>query len=69
MNDKLDKVKNIPHIFALDIGLLLISIKIIYSLTQQARVNHYQFWILTTLEWRLHDINSEIKKLKRLFDN
>lgn len=60
---------SIPHIFALDIGLLLISIKIIYSLTQQARVNHYKFWILATLEWRPHDINSEIKKLKKLFEN
>lgn len=57
-------IESIPHIVALDIGVLLISIKIIYSLMQQARVNHYQFWILTTLEWRLHNITSDLKELK-----
>ncbi len=58
-------IKSIPHIFMLDFGVLLISIKIIYSLTRQAKVNHYQFWILATLEWRLHDIDSSLKELKK----
>jgi len=32
---------------------------------KQARVNHYQFWILATLEWRLYYLNSDIKEIKR----
>ena len=35
------------------------------ELNKQARVNHYQFWLLATLEWRLHDLNSDIKEIKR----
>lgn len=62
-------VESIPHIVALDLGLLLISIKIIYSLMQQARVNHYQFWILATLEWRLHDLTSDIKNIRNNLEN
>lgn len=61
-------VEAIPHMYAVDFGILLISIKIIYSLTQQAKVNHYQFWILATLEWRLHDISSELNELKENFN-
>ncbi len=28
---------------------------------KQARVNHFEFWILSSLEWRLDQIMKEIK--------
>jgi hypothetical protein len=30
----------------------------------QARVNHFQLWILSSLEWRLNEVVKEIDKVK-----
>jgi len=59
----------VTRLITIEIGVLLISIKIIYSLSNEARVNHFEFWILSTIEWRLHDLANKVEELgKRLED-
>ena len=41
-----------------------LSMKLIYLIHNQARVNHFQLWILSSLEWRLDEIYKEIKTSK-----
>lgn len=40
----------------IEIGITLISIKIIYLLHSYSRQMHFMFWILSSLEWRLNEI-------------
>lgn len=49
--------------FMIEVGILLLSVKLIYFLESHMRLNHFQFWILSSLEWRLDQMD---KKLKRL---
>ncbi len=49
----------------IDVGLLLLSLKLAYHLHTEARVNHAQFWILATLEDRLLDVMTELRSLRR----
>ena len=39
----------------IEIGIALVSIKIMFMIRSQARVAHLQLWILSSLEWRLND--------------
>ena len=57
----------IPRIISIDVGVLLLSLKLAYHLHTEAKVNHAQFWILTTLEDRLLNIISELRGLRREF--
>lgn len=53
----------------LEIATALISIKLIYIMHNQARVNHFQLWILSSLEWRINEIQKTLRKLEWRFEN
>jgi len=52
--------------FMIEAGILLLSLKLVYFLESHMRLNHFQFWILSSLEWRLDKIE---KKLKEILKN
>jgi hypothetical protein len=53
--------KNLP----LELAILLVSLKLIYVVAQNARMHHSEFWMLSTIEWRLNDIDKKIRRLGR----
>jgi hypothetical protein len=55
--------------FMIEVGILLLSIKLIYFLESHIRLNHFQFWILSSLEWRLDKIDKTLKKLEKQIEN
>ena len=54
----------IPPLFSLEAGILLVSIKIIWMIHKQSKVEHFQFWILNSIEYRLNDISNKILKIE-----
>ena len=50
--------------FMIELGILLLSLKLVYFLESHIKLNHFQFWILSSLEWRLDKID---KKLRDIF--
>ena len=53
----------LPPLFSLEIGILLISIKIIWMMHKQAKVEHFQFWVLHSIEFRLNDLAKRMVKI------
>jgi len=51
---------------AVEVGLVLLSLKIFMFLRNEAKVIHFQFWMLSSLEWRMNDM---AKRLARIDDN
>lgn len=47
-----------------ELATVALSLKIIYLIHLQMKVNHFQFWILSSLEWRLNEMMKLIKNLK-----
>ncbi len=45
-----------------ELAVAALSVKLIYLIHNQARVNHFQLWILSSLEWRLNELYKEIKE-------
>ena len=54
----------LPPLFSLEVGILLVSIKIIWMIHKQTRVEHFQFWILNSIEFRLNDISKQIREME-----
>jgi len=54
-----------PHTIAMEVAVLLVSLKIIWMIHQQRRVEHFQFWILNSIEFRLNDLGRRFKKMEQ----
>lgn len=50
----------LPPLFSIELGVLLVSVKIIWMMYKQSKVEHFQFWILNSLEYRIGDIQKKI---------
>jgi len=59
----------LPPLFSLEIGILLISLKIIWMLYKQTKVEHFQFWILSSIEFRLNDLTRRLQKIQDSLKN
>ena len=54
-----------PHTIAVEVAVLLVSVKIIWMMHQQSRVEHFQFWILNSIEFRLTDMGRRFQKMEK----
>ena len=53
------------RLLMIELATVTLSAKIIYMIHLQMRVNHFQFWILSSLEWRINEGMRHIKELKK----
>lgn len=44
------------RLLMIELAVAAVSAKIIYQIHIQSRVNHFQLWILSSLEWRINEI-------------
>ena len=55
----------IPVTLSVEIGILLVSLKIAWMIHEQQKVNHFQFWILNSIELRLNSLQTNFKKIQK----
>ena len=58
----------LPPLFSIEIGVLLVSIKIIWMIYKQTKVEHFQFWILNSIEFRLNNLSKQMNDLEKKLD-
>ncbi len=57
----------IDALIALEVGVLLVSIKIIWMMNHLEKVSHFQFWILTSLEYKVNEMQKKlVRELKAI---
>ncbi|MDO9548166.1 MAG: hypothetical protein Q7J65_04275 [Candidatus Marinimicrobia bacterium] len=59
----------LPPLFSIEIGVLLVSIKIIWMIYKQTKVEHFQFWILNSIEFRLNNLSKQMNDIENKLDN
>ncbi len=59
----------IPEMFSVEIAVLLVSIKIIWMIHKQQKVEHFQFWILNTIEFQMNNSAVRIRKIEKMLEN
>ncbi len=55
----------IPSLFSLEIAVLLVSVKIIWMMHKANKVEHFQFWILNSIEFRLNDVAKQLQVVEK----
>lgn len=58
----------LPPLFSIEIGVLLVSIKIIWMINRQSKVDHFQFWILNSIEFRINNLSRQLNELHMLVE-
>jgi xanthosine utilization system XapX-like protein len=58
----------LPPLFSLELGVLLVSLKIIWMIHKQTKVEHFQFWILNSIEYRLNELGKRIRSIEDLLN-
>jgi hypothetical protein len=53
------------RLLMIELATVTLSLKIIYLIHCQMRINHFQFWILSSIEWRINEIVRRTKKHKK----
>lgn len=56
----------IPELFSVEIALLLVSMKIIWMIHRQQKVEHFQFWILNTIEFQMNSTAARVRKIEKM---
>ncbi|MCP3965632.1 MAG: hypothetical protein GY750_14735 [Lentisphaerae bacterium] len=60
------RIPKFTAMLSLEVGVLMVSIKIIWMMHKQNKVEHFQFWILNSIEFRLNSVAKRIRSLERL---
>lgn len=53
------------RLLMVELTTIMLSVKIIYMIHVQMRVNHFKFWILSSIEWRINEMMTKIKQLEK----
>jgi len=53
------------RLLMIELATVTLSVKIIYLMHAQMRVAHFEFWILSSLEWRINEIMKQLRQLKK----
>ena len=53
------------RLLMIELATVALSLKIIYLIHCQMRINHFKFWILSSIEWRINEMKKDIRKLKK----
>ena len=54
------------RLLMIELATVTLSAKIIYMIHLQMRINHFQFWVLSSIEWRINETIKHIKELKQM---
>ena len=53
------------RLLMIELASAAVSVKIIYLMHCQMRVNHFKVWVLSSIEWRINELTKLVKKNSR----
>ncbi|MCD6204864.1 MAG: hypothetical protein J7L22_04295 [Candidatus Marinimicrobia bacterium] len=59
----------LPPLFSIEFGILVVSIKIVWMIYKQTKVEHFQFWILNSIEFRLNNLSKQMNDIEQKIEN
>jgi hypothetical protein len=54
----------IPRFLSMELALLLVSLKIIWMIHRQSKVDHFQFWVLNSIEFQINMMSKRLRDLE-----
>lgn len=62
-------LKKITLVLTIQIASILGIFKIIWMFYESQRANHFQFWILNSLEYKIDEMDRRLKKIEKMLNN
>ncbi len=59
----------LPVLISIEVGILLVSIKIVWMIHSQQKFNHFQFWVLNSMEFRVNEITRRIRNMEKRLES
>lgn len=53
------------RLLMIEVATVALSLKIIYLIHCQNRINHFEFWVLSSIEWRLNELTRLTRQMKK----
>jgi len=58
----------LPPMLSLSLGVFLVSIKIVWMIHRQSKIDHFQFWILNSIEYRINDVSTRVRNITKALE-
>jgi len=58
----------LPPVLLLEVAVLLVSLKIVWMMHTQSKVDHFQFWILHSIEFQMNMLSRRVTELSKTLD-
>ncbi len=55
----------LPAYISLEVAVLLVSIKIVWLINNISKMDHFQFWILNSIEFRLNSLTNKLNEIDK----
>lgn len=52
---------------AIELALLLVSVKIIWMINKQSKIDHFQFWVLNSIEFQINNMAKRMRENEQTF--
>lgn len=59
-------LQKISLFLTIEVAILLGIFKIIWMFYEAQRANHFQFWIMNSLEYRINEVDRRLKKIDKM---
>jgi Flp pilus assembly protein TadB len=54
-----------PVLISIEVGILLVSVKIVWMIHSQQQFNHFQFWVLNSMEFRVNEMTRRMRNIEK----
>ena len=56
---------NAVRLVMIELATVALSVKLLYMMHCQAKVNHFQLWMQSSIEWRINEIIKMLREIKK----
>ena len=54
----------LPPAISVELAVLLVSLKIVWMIHKQTKVDHFQFWVLNSIEFQVNALSKRLQELE-----
>ncbi len=63
------EITGFPALLSIEFAILLVSLKVIWMIHTQTKVDHFQFWVLNSIEFQINSIAHRVRKIEKLMED
>jgi hypothetical protein len=63
------RITGFPALLSIEIAILLVSLKIIWMIHTKTKVDHFQFWVLNSIEFQMNNMARRVRKIEKCMES